>query len=120
MSFLLDHDVYAIAARLLRRLGHDVVTVGKLGLSQAEDEELLAVAQSQNRIFVTRDSDFGHLVFVRGLGAGVLYLRMLPSMQNAIHRELELVLAKYKETDLIRTFVVIEPGKHRFRRPLNE
>lgn len=71
MNFLLDQDVYAVTARFLLRLGHDVVQVAQLGLSRAQDEELLRVAQEQNRIFVTRDRDFGHLVFVKELGAGV-------------------------------------------------
>ena len=82
MRFLLDQDVYAATARLLSDLGHDVVPVAQIGLSQADDEELLQVAQEQSRIFVTRDRDFGNLVFVKRLGAGVQYLRMLPSTQN--------------------------------------
>jgi predicted nuclease of predicted toxin-antitoxin system len=93
MRFLLDQDVYATTARFLSGIGHDVVQVSQLGLSQVADEILLRTAQEQNRIFVTRDRDFGALVFVNVLGAGVLYLRMLPSTQNAVHKELERVLA---------------------------
>ena len=78
MKFLLDQDVYTTTAQYLSRLGHDVVRVAQLGLSRAGDEELLEVAQQQGRVFITRDRDFGRLVFLRRLGAGVLYLRMLP------------------------------------------
>lgn len=116
MKFLLDQDVYAATARFLSNLGHDVVLVGQLGLSKAADKELLSVAQSQNRIFVTRDRDFGHLVFVNKLGAGVLYLRILPSTQIATHNELENVLDTYDERELRKAFVVIEPDGHRIRR----
>ena len=66
MRFLTDQDVYAITNRFLSGLGHDVVTAAQLGLAQAEDLELLRVAQDQGRIFVTRDRDFGGLVFVLG------------------------------------------------------
>jgi len=45
--------------RFLRDLGHDVIPVAQMGLSQAGDEELLRIAQEQNRIFVTRDRDLG-------------------------------------------------------------
>jgi len=62
--------------------------------------ELLRVAEEQVRIFVTRDRDFGGLVFVRGSGAGVIYLRMLPSILNAVHAELERVLTLYSEQEL--------------------
>jgi predicted nuclease of predicted toxin-antitoxin system len=75
--------------------------------------------QDQNRIFLTRDRDFGNLVFVKGLGAGVLYLRILPSNQKSVQSELERVLKTYSEDELKNAFVVIEAGGHRFRKPLN-
>ncbi len=70
MRFLTDQDVYAITIRFLSGLGHDVVTAGQLGLAQADDLELLRMAQDQGRMFVTRDRDFGGLVFVLGSGEG--------------------------------------------------
>jgi len=115
MKLLLDQDVYAITARFLASLGHDVVRVAQIGLSQADDSDLLKVAQEQGRIFVTRDRDFGGLVFVRGLGAGVIYLRILPSTRDSVHDELERVLRIYPQAELMKAFVVIEPGRHRFR-----
>jgi predicted nuclease of predicted toxin-antitoxin system len=116
MRFLLDQDVYAVTARFLSDLGHDVVPVGAIGLAQAEDDEILRVAQEQGRILVTRDRDYGNLVFVQALGAGVLYLRILPSTQNAVHAELERVLNAHTEEELAKAFVVIEAGGHRLRR----
>jgi len=116
MKFLLDQDVYATTARFLEALGHDVVPAARLGLSRASDEELLRIAQEEGRIFVTRDRDFGGLVFVKLLGAGVLYLRVLPSTQNAVHDELGRVLATYTDEELSGAFVSIEPDGHRIRR----
>jgi predicted nuclease of predicted toxin-antitoxin system len=120
MKLLLDQDVYAFTARFLSDLGHDVVPVARLGLSQAEDEEILRVAQEQGRVLVTRDRDFGNLVFVQELGAGVLYLRILPSTHSAVHAELERVLTAYSKEELARSFVVVEAGGHRIRRLLRE
>ena len=80
----------------------------------------LASRRQQNRIFVTRDRDFGNLVFVKALGAGVLYLRMLPSTQKAVHGELARVLETYTEQELAEAFIVIEPGGHRIRRLARE
>ena len=116
MRFLADQDVYAATIRFLSGLGHDVAPVAQLGLAQADDGELLRVAHEQGRIFVTRDRDFGGLVFVRGSGAGVVYLRILPSTQNSVHAELERALGLYREEQLQGSFVVIEPGRHRIRR----
>ncbi len=116
MRFLLDQDVYAGTARFLGNLGHDVVPVAQIGLSRADDEDLLKTAKEQDRIFITRDRDFGNLVFVKDLKAGILYLRMLPSTQNAVHAELEKVLRTYTEDELMKAFIVVEPDGHRFRR----
>jgi predicted nuclease of predicted toxin-antitoxin system len=62
MRLLLDQDVYAATAQFLSGLGHDVLRVAQIGLAQAKDEEILRVAQSLNRILLTRDRDYGNLV----------------------------------------------------------
>lgn len=116
MKFLADQDVYAATVRFLCGLGHDVSTAGQLGLAQADDADLLREAHQQGRIFVTRDRDFGALVFVQGRGPGVIYLRILPSTQASVHAELERVLTLYSEAELQTSFVVVEPGRHRIRK----
>lgn len=116
MKLLLDQDVYAVTARLLIDSGHDVVRAAEIGLAEAEDEELLKTAHKQGRIFVTRDRDYGNLVFVKGVSGGVLYLRILPETRNSVHKELESVLQMYSENELQSAFVVIEANGHRFRR----
>ncbi len=116
MRFLLDQDVYAATVRFLSDLGHDVSTASQIGASQASDADLLRIAGEQDRIFVTRDRDFGALVFLEALGAGVLYLRMLRANQQAVHAELRRVLELYPELQLKTAFVVVEAGRHRFRR----
>jgi predicted nuclease of predicted toxin-antitoxin system len=81
VRFLADQDVYAGTIRFLSVLGHEVVPAARLGLARAPDADLLRVAHEQQRIFLTRDRDFGALVFARGGESGVIYLRMLPSTQ---------------------------------------
>jgi predicted nuclease of predicted toxin-antitoxin system len=114
MRFLADQDVYGTSVRFISGLGHDVVPVAQLGLARASDTELLRVAHDQGRIFVTRDRDFGALVFVQGQGPGVIDLRILPSTQDAVHAELARVLTLYGEQELAVSFVVIEPGRIAF------
>ena len=116
MRFFLDQDVYAVTMRFLSGLGHDIVTASALGLAREDDLTLLNKAKDLGRIFVTRDRDFGGLVFVSGAGAGVLYLRMTPSAVEAVHQELKVVLDQHRECDLKNAFVVIEPHRHRFRK----
>ncbi|MBF0336520.1 MAG: DUF5615 family PIN-like protein [Nitrospirae bacterium] len=116
MNFLLDQDVFAVTSRFLKELKHDVITVSDINMSRASDIILLKKSQEQQRIFITRDRDFGGLVFVEELGCGVIYLRVLPSTIISVHKEIETVLTSYSEDDLKSAFVVIEPARHRFRR----
>jgi predicted nuclease of predicted toxin-antitoxin system len=55
MKFLLDQDIYAVTARFLADAGYDIILAAEIGLSQASDEEILRIAQEQNRILITRD-----------------------------------------------------------------
>jgi predicted nuclease of predicted toxin-antitoxin system len=119
MRFLADHDVYAATVRLVAGLGHDVVTAFRLGLAQRTDFDLLHAARDDQRILLTRDRDFGNIVFVQHSVSGIIYLRMLPSTQNAVHQELERLLVIYQEPELLNSFVVVEPGQHRIRRFTN-
>jgi predicted nuclease of predicted toxin-antitoxin system len=116
MKFLADQDVYAVTIGFLRELQHDVVTAAQLGMSTAKDLQLLRTAHDQDRIFITRDRDFGALVFVQASGPGVIYLRILPSTQQAVHAELARALTLYSKQQLQSSFVVIEPGRHRIRK----
>lgn len=118
MRFLLDQDVYAITADLLINAQYDVVLVAQIGLSRAQDTEILSTAQAQGRILITRDRDYGNLVFVQALGSGVIYLRILPSTANAVHEELMRVIHTYSVEALAKAFVVVEANGHRFRRIL--
>lgn len=58
----------------------------------------------------------GWLVFTRNLAGGVLYLRVSPSEVVEVHAELSRVVTEHAEDDLRRAFVVVERGRHRFRR----
>lgn len=116
MRLLTDQDVYAVTVRFLQQAGHDVVTAGQLAMSRASDSDLLQAAKSDRRILVTRDRDYGALVFVEGLSTGVIYLRMTASTIALVHSELSRVLTLYSESELLTAFVVVEPGRHRLRR----
>jgi len=117
VRFLADQDVWAYTLRTLREWGHDVIPAADAGLARAPDSELLEEAHERERILVTRDRDFGRLIFVGGKTAGVLLLRVTPSTQEAVHEGLSQVLKGHTFSKLQQAFVVVEPGQYRIRRP---
>jgi predicted nuclease of predicted toxin-antitoxin system len=116
MRFLADHDVYAVTVEWLRQQGHDVVTVKDLGMQQAADEDLLAKAKELDRLFLSRDKDFGALVFLRAAGAsGVIFLRVTPTTVEEVHNELRRLLNERTEAELKTFYCVVEPHRYRIR-----
>jgi len=76
MRFLVDIQLPPVLAHWLIRRGHDACHAYELGLGQADDRELHAVAISQGRILVSKDEDFFVLAMRPGDRLGLLWLRI--------------------------------------------
>jgi predicted nuclease of predicted toxin-antitoxin system len=73
--FLADQDIWKVTLDLLRSWGHNVVTAKEIGMARASDEDLLKVAKGENRLFITRDKDYGSLVFLGDIACpGIILL----------------------------------------------
>jgi predicted nuclease of predicted toxin-antitoxin system len=79
MRLLAHENVPGDAVAALRQAGHDVVWV-RTDAPGSSDREILNWAQTENRIVVTFDKDFGELAFRFGLPAsnGIVLLRLAP------------------------------------------
>ena len=116
MRLLVDQDVYRITVEQLRKWGHDVVTAKEIGLQRATDKDLLRKAIEMNRLFVTRDKDFGALVFLEeSLSNGVILLRIAPTTVEDVHHELYRLFKEHNEDELKNLFCVVESHRHRIR-----
>jgi predicted nuclease of predicted toxin-antitoxin system len=117
MRFLTDQDVYHVTVAWLRDRGDDVATARELELQQAADHVLLQEARERGRILVTRDKDFGALVFLQvERTPGVILLRLRPTTIEEVHAELNRLLEAHTEEELQELFCVVEPQRHRIRR----
>ena len=121
MRFLADHDVWKVTVDLIRASGHDVVTASEIGMATASDRELLTEARRDRRLLITRDTDFGSLVFLGKVRSmGVILLRIMPETVEEVHSELTLVFEKHSEEELRKFFCTVEPKRHRMRLILSE
>jgi predicted nuclease of predicted toxin-antitoxin system len=66
VKFLIDQNRSPRLAELLRGRGHDAAHTTELGLERAEDSELLELADREDRIVVSGDTDFGTLLALSG------------------------------------------------------
>jgi predicted nuclease of predicted toxin-antitoxin system len=115
VRFLADESCDAALIRALRAAGHDVISIAETSLG-AIDRVVLELALTDERVLLTRDKDFGELVFSAGATAsGVLLIRYPPFARSALpHVVIE--LAATRETELLTSFVVISPSSVRVTR----
>jgi predicted nuclease of predicted toxin-antitoxin system len=66
MKLLVDENLSARVAAMLRDGGHDAVHVTAVGLGSTGDEGILRAAADDGSIVVTADADFGALLALRG------------------------------------------------------
>jgi predicted nuclease of predicted toxin-antitoxin system len=112
MKFLANENFPGNAVKALEQHGHDVAWVRALrpGIS---DVEVLYWANSEQRILLTFDKDFGELVYFRGKSAscGVVLFRI--SMQDPASSVAKIVASIQARSDWQDHFTVIEDGRIR-------
>ena len=94
MKFLVDECVAKASAVRLRMLGHDVVRVGT-DIRIPDDEDILALAASEERVLVTHDQDLGDLVFLKRHRAphGIVLFRYEPQTPEEVAKRLQTIIA---------------------------
>lgn len=65
MKLLIDNALAPLVAVKLRQAGHDAVHVRDRNMQAATDEEIMVLAEREERIIVSADTDFGTLLALR-------------------------------------------------------
>jgi predicted nuclease of predicted toxin-antitoxin system len=112
MRLLANENFPKEAVDALRRQGHDVKWV-RTDCPGISDRQVLSLAQSENRLLLTFDKDFGELAFRAGLPAttGVILFRIPPKFPAFVAQVA--VAALDERTDWEGHFSVIEQDRIR-------
>jgi predicted nuclease of predicted toxin-antitoxin system len=114
VKILANENFPQAAVLVLRGAGHDVLWARK-EMPGASDEDVMARAAAEERLLVTFDTDFGELVYRRGLpppGGVVLFRLAIPSPEVAADRTLAVLQSR---TDWGGQFAVVEETRVRLR-----
>jgi predicted nuclease of predicted toxin-antitoxin system len=114
VNFVADECCDALLVAGLRGDGHDVVYIKEVSPG-CDDDAVLYLAASQQRILLTEDKDFGELVVRFKLPAyGIVLLRIDPADPDAKLIRLREVLFQ-DAARMPGSLVVIDEAKTRFR-----
>lgn len=115
MKFLADEGVDRSIVNALRELHHNVYYVIEETRSLSDDE-LLAIAANEKRILLTRDKDFGELVYRLGKQhTGVILIR-LEGYTTEIRSQMVSMIIEKHQHELIDAFTVVQPKVVRIRK----
>lgn len=114
MKFLADEGIDRSIVNELRSLGFDVFYVLE-DVRSLDDDTLLEIARVENRILITRDKDFGELVFrLSKAHAGVILIR-LEGHSTQERGSIACKLIQQYQDQLQNSFSVIQKGVIRIR-----
>src|SRR5262245_12705884 len=115
MRFLADESCDAAVVRALRGQGLEVMAVAEIS-PRADDEAVLELARSEQRILLTEDKDFGQLVYADQYATGgVILIRYPASLRSSLPGAIAKLVAD-RGVDLLGRFVVASPGRIRLGR----
>lgn len=110
MKFLIDANLGRKFTNLINKAGYNAVFINDL-LTKASDEDVLSLAERENRIVITNDKDFGKLIFKLGKSsAGAILFRT-----SIIDSEKRFEMAKDALDKAKDKFIVVKEGRIRVR-----
>lgn len=117
MKLLLDQGLPRSAATLLRDAGIDTIHVGEIGMSAAEDIEIIQKSKEEGRVVATLDADFHTLLALdEATSPSVIRIR-IERLRAQPLTDLLLTVISECEADLNQgSAVTVEPNRIRIRR----
>ena len=117
MKILADESVDYPVVASLRKLNYDVYYIAEIK-SGIKDEEVLEIAQKENRILLTSDKDFGELAYRQKLANNGVVLYRLSGLSN--ERKSLIITDSFKShsSEMANKFTVITSNHIRIRKIL--
>lgn len=112
LRILANENVPGGAVEALRHEGHDVVWI-RTHAPGSTDEAILAQAQTESRVLMTFDKDFGEMAFRRGLPAssGIILFRI--ETTGSVQATTLVLAALKSRSDWAGHFSVVEKDRIR-------
>ncbi|SNB58246.1 DUF5615 family PIN-like protein [Thermoflexus hugenholtzii] len=122
MRFLLNMNMPRSLSKHLQDKGYSCRHAGDIGLSHAEDWQIIEEARRQEEIILTHDLDYGRLLaFTRQSSPSIIIFRTRRSQPDQIFQKLIDILPQVEEYLRRGSIIVVEDQIIRIRRlPFDE
>ena len=118
MRFKIDENIHTDAASLLRRHGHDALTVLDQGMRGHTDSALARICQQESRTIITLDLDFSDVrVYPPALYAGIIILRLENQSRPAVLRVIQRIITLVDTESLVGSLWIVDEKQVRIRGP---
>lgn len=107
MKFLADEHIDLHAVKALKRLGINIVLIQEIHVEGYLDEEILNYGNKNERIIVTKDSDFLRLHSKGVQHAGIIFLTK-PINTSELIREIQKVLMVFENLENAVIFIPLK------------
>ena len=115
MKFLADEGVDKPIVIALREAGFDIDYILE-SHPGTDDETILQIANSQERILLTQDKDFGELVFrLKQSHTGIILIRLEGYTPDSKAQTVKDLLSAH-QNELAKAFTVVQPNAIRIRK----
>ena len=109
-KYLTDENIPPRAVSWLKSKGLDVFDIKSEGLGGTPDEDILPIAEANQRVIITQDSDLGTILFRAGLqNAGVIFLRPGHVSSEQLIQSLEILFSA--DIDARIPFILVGDAK---------
>ena len=113
-KFIADVNVEKTLVDFLKAQGFDIIWIPDYDC-KLNDDELLKLANKENRVLITNDKDFGELVFLqKKLTTGIILIRIKGQDVKKKLRSLKKLISLY-ENKIDNHFIVISDRRIRIR-----
>ena len=114
MQFVADENASHRVVERLRADGHNVMLVAEMR-SGMSDTDVLKLAETESRILVTEDQDFGELIFRQQLSVQGVVLLELDRLSTEAEADRVAQVVSAHGHKFLNNLCVIEPTRFRVR-----
>ena len=116
MKLLLDMGLAPRTADFLCALGHDAEHVGRRGLPNISDQQIMALAESEGRVVVTFDLEFSRILAIhRQVKPSVILFRLERFTTDQINTIIADLLERHSIELTHGAIIVVDPRRVRIR-----